>query len=1161
MSVRLIIGRSGSGKTTRCLDEIKAKLMENPQGNPILYIVPDQMTFLSEYQLVQTPELGGMIRAQVYSFTRLAWKILQETGGISRYHLNSTGISMLIQKIIEDKKEELHLYKRTADKAGFINQMEQMLIEFKRYCVEPQELIEVGQNEYSGKVLKDKLHDLQLIYENFERELTNKYIDSEDYFRLLSEKIGESKLLKEAEIYIDGFHGYTPQEYMIIEGLMKHCPQVTITLTLDKPFYGQGPDDLHLFRLTGENFRTLVEMAKVNELPVEEVRLKGQKRWGNSALQHLEAYFDTRPAKTYNGDHSIYMAEAVNRRAEIEGVARQIRHLVYKENYRYRDIAILMRNGQDYQEIIETIFGDYEIPYFIDQKRTMLHHPLVELIRSVLEIINSNWRYEPVFRAIKTELLFPFGQNVEKLREQMDLLENYVLAYGIKGDKWIKRERWKYRRVRGLELENVAQTDKERQIEQILNELRLMITAPILRLSRRLKKAESGRQLGEALYLFIEELDIPVKLESWKTIQEEKGNLVKAREHDQAWNAIIDILDQFVEILGNQSISLPAFLKIMEAGLESLRFSLVPPAMDQVLAGDLEKSRLSSVKVAFVIGMNEGVLPKKFTDDGILADEDREKIIVSGLKIAPSSRSRLLDEEFLAYMAFTTPSDQLYISYPLANEEGNALMPSLYIKRIQDLFPNYTRLVYMTDPNETIEVDQLSYISHENRSLSYLTSQLQMKKRQYPVADFWWDVYNWYVEGPKKETALRVLSSLTYKNGAKRLPNELSQELYGDHIQASVSRMELFHSCQFSHFAHHGLKLRERQMFRLEAPDIGELFHSALKHIAQTVMDSQLSWSELTREQSERLAKEAVEILAPKLQNEILLSSNRHAYIMRKLQQIITRASIILSEHAKASGFTPVGLEVDFGPKKELPPLTFKLRNGTNMQLVGRIDRVDKAEDENGVYLRIIDYKSSAQELNLAEVYYGVALQMLTYLDIILHHSKELIGQEAIPAGVLYFHVHNPMLNAKKIMTIEDIENELFKKFKMNGLVLGEENAVQLMDLSLDAGSTSNIVPAKMNKDGSFSKQSKIASKQEFSTISEYLHHLYVKTGNAITEGNVAISPYKLKDRTPCTFCSFKSFCQFDDSMEENQYRLLVPRSKDQAIQMMEKEVADNDDK
>lgn len=1153
MSVRLLIGRSGSGKTTQCLNEIRTKLKESPEGNPLIYLVPDQMTFVSEYQLINTPGLGGMIRAQVFSFTRLAWRILQETGGMSRYHLNSTGISMLIQKIIEEKKDELHLFKRAADKSGFVSQMEQMLIEFKRYCVQPSEL-EIQRNQHEEQTLQEKLHDLQLIYSGFEEAIFNKYIDSEDYFRLLSESIAKSSYLQQAEIYIDGFYSFTPQEYMIIEQLMRHCREVTITLTLDRSFHIHAPDDIHLFRQTGENCRTLYEIAAINDIKVTEVLLREQKRWQHPSLQHLESCFDSRPVEVFKGESAVHISQAVNRRAEIEGVARTIRMLVLEKNYRYRDIAVLMRNGQDYHEMIETIFSDYEIPYFIDQKRSMLHHPLVELIRSVLEIINGNWRYEPVFRAVKTELLFPLGQNPDILREKMDHLENYVLAYGIKGSKWTKRDRWIYRRFKGLEFENMVQTDSERKKEQELNELRLMITAPVLRLSRRLKKAENGRMLGEALYLFLEELDIPAKLEKWKIAEEEKGNLVKAREHDQAWNAIMDILDQFVEILGKETISLKSFSKILDTGLESLRFSLVPPAIDQVLAGDIEKSRLSDIKAAFIIGLNEGVLPAKFSDNGILADEDRERMLKNGLKIAPSSKTRLLDEEFIAYKAFVTPSESLYISYPLANEEGKALMPSLYIKRMQELFPNDKEEMYMTDPADLREEEQLTYIAHRNRSLSFLTAQLQLKKRNYPVFDYWWDVYNWYMTGAYKETARHVLSSLNYKNHVKKLSEHVSHDLYGETIQTSVSRMELFHSCPFSHYVQHGLKLRERQVFRLEAPDIGDLFHAALKYIADTVMKSNISWASLTKEQAVQLAKEAVETLAPRLQNEILLSSNRHAYIKQKLERIIGRASIILSEHAKVSGFSPVGLELSFGPKSELPPLTFRLRNGTKMQLVGRIDRVDKAEDDSGVYLRVVDYKSSARELNLGEVYYGLSLQTLTYLDIIISYSNALIGTEATPAGVLYFHVHNPMINAKGVLTSEEIEKKILEDFRMNGLILAEENAIRLMDLQLDTGK-SIVVPAEIKKDGTLAKRSKAASIQEFSDIRSYVRNMYVKTGNAIIDGNVQISPYKLKDRVPCTFCSYQSVCQFDQSMEENQYRLLMPRSKEQALEKMREEI------
>lgn len=1155
MSVRFLIGRSGTGKTTFCLEEIRSKLMKDPAGDPIIYIVPDQMTFLSEYKLISTPGLGGMIRGQVYSLTRLAWRILQETGGISRYHLNTVGISMLIRKIIEDKKEELKIFQKAADKNGFIQQMEQLMTEFKRYCIKPEELL-LKSSETKSKALKEKLHDLELIYSNFEEGLTGKYIDSEDYFRLLTEKAPSSMYLKNAEIYIDGFYSFTPQEYLIIEQLMKNCKQVTITFTLDQVFHNETPNELHLFRMSGENNQTIYEMAKTNGIEIEEIILDEQIRWKDPSLKHLEARFDSRPANKYEEETIIEISQGVNRRAELEGVSRKIKELVYSKGYRYRDIALLVRNGHEYHEVIETIFDDYDIPYYIDQKRTMLHHPLVELIRSSMEVINTNWRYEPVFRSVKTELLFPLQANYHRFREQMDRLENYVLAYGVQGDKWTKKNRWIYRRIRGLEFENVAQTNKEKELEQEINEMRLMVSAPILRLSRRLKKAKSGRMLAEALFLYLEELDIPTKLERWKMAEEEKGNLVKGREHDQAWNAIIELLDQFVEMLGDESVSVKQFASILDAGLETLRFSLVPPAMDQVIIADLEKSRLTDIKVGFVIGLNEGVLPAKFTDEGILADDDRENLISDGLKMAPSSKTRLLDEEFIAYKAFTTPSELLFISYPLANDEGKALMPSPFIKRLKELFPLIKEEVYLNDPSDLSEKEQLPYTTNIKTTLSYLTAQLQLKKRNYPIYDFWWDVYNFYINNDSwSERAKKVFSSLSFKNETKKLSEETTKDLYGDTIQGSVSKMELYHSCPFSYYAGHGLGLRERQIFRLEAPDIGDLFHAALKYIAETVLHKELQWTDLTREQCEILAKDAVNMLAPKLQNEILLSSNRHHYIKRKLEQIISRASLILSEHAKSSGFSPIGLELDFSQKGKLPPMSFGLKNGTKMELIGRIDRVDKGEDDNGLFLRVVDYKSSLKELNMGEVYYGLALQMLTYLDIVVTHSDKLIGAKADPAGVLYFHVHNPIIDSKKILSLDEIEEKIFKKFKMNGLMLGEEHAIRLMDITLSSGD-SNIVPAGINKDGSISKKSKIASKKEFNLLSQYVRNMYVETGNAITSGNVDISPYKLKSKTPCTFCSYKSICQFDQSIGTNDFRRLVPHSKENALDLMKKEVA-----
>ncbi|WP_042455193.1 helicase-exonuclease AddAB subunit AddB [Neobacillus dielmonensis] len=1160
MSLRIVVGRSGSGKSALFLDEIRSRLIENPEGTPIIYIVPEQMTFMSEYKLATDPEIGGMIRAEVFSFSRLAWRILQETGGISRTHLSSVGMNMLIRKIINEQKDQLKLFQRAADKTGFIQQVEQMIIELKRYCVSPDDLMEglgllESENSFDTKALHDKLADLEIIYQRFEDEMFGKYLDSEDYFQLLSEKISASKFLGEAEVYIDGFHRFSQQEYQVIQELMKQCKRVSIALTSESLTPQIAPDELDLFRAPKETCYTIYQIAETTGVELEQpVILSERKKWMDASLCHLEEYFDSRPVVPFRGDPNIEICQAVNRRAEIEGIAREIRELVRTNGYRYRDIALLVRNGADYHEILEPVFVDYQIPYFIDQKRTMLNHPLIELIRSSLEVIQSYWRYETVFRVIKTELIYPLHENPDIMREKMDRLENYCLAYGINGSKWTSKDRWVYRRIRGLELEVNVQTESEKKMELELNELKLMVTAPLLRLSRRLKKADNGRKLCEAVYLFLEELDIPAKLEKWKLAAEAEGSLVKAREHEQVWNAVIDLLDQYVEILGEEPASLASFASIIDAGLESLHFSLIPPALDQVLIGDLEKSRLASIKAVFVVGVNEGVLPAKMADEGILADDDREILQAAGIQIAPGSRIRLLDENFLAYQAFTAPGEKLYISYPLANDEGKALMPSSYIKRIKDMFPGVSEKLLVLDPAELTEAEQLNFVTNYTGTLAYLTSQLQWKKRNYPIPDLWWDVYNYYMNSGEANSAQKVFSSLFYTNQTVQLSKSTAEALYGDTIQASVSRMELFHACAFSHFAQHGLKLRERQVFRLEAPDIGELFHAALKQISETVNEQKLSWAMLSRQQCEELSKAAVNTLAPKLQNEILLSSERHHYIKRKLEQIITRASLVLSEHARSSGFSPIGLELWFGPNGDLPPLSFSLKNGKRMELAGRIDRVDMAKQEDdGVFLRVVDYKSSEKDVNLTEVYYGLALQMLTYLDIVITHSDKLVELKASPAGVLYFHVHNPFIQTSKSLTIEEIETEMVKKFKMNGLVLGDPNVVRLMDQTLESGN-SQIIAAGIKKDGQLTKNSKVASLDEFNQLKTYVRNLYQQAGEKIMGGQIDIAPYKLKDKIPCTFCSFKSVCQYDESLEANRFRILSPYSKDDVLSLIRKE-------
>ncbi|WP_214482482.1 helicase-exonuclease AddAB subunit AddB [Bacillus sp. SM2101] len=1168
MSLRFVIGRSGSGKTQTCINEIHQLLINDPMGDPIIYLVPDQMTFQSEYELINRPGIKGMIRAQVYSFSRLAWRVLQETGGISRYHLSTVGVSMLLRKIIEHRKSELKVFSKAAEKSGFITHVEGMLTELKRYCIDANELKQtheqliLKEDQPNKQVLADKLYDLQMIYQDLEAHLLMKYIDSEDYLRLLAEKMAQSSYLQNAHIYVDGFHNYTPQELDVLVQMMKTSKRVSITLTTDEQYDDYPPHDLHLFRMTGRTYQTITRLAKEASIDIESpVRLVENMRHAlQPSLHHLEQSLESRPSIPFQQRSNITLYQAVNRRAEVEGVAREITRLVRDEGYRYRDIALFIRNSNDYYDLLDTVFTDHHIPFFIDQKRSMLHHPLIELIRSSLEVVTANWRYDAVFRCVKTDLLFPQDSNINALREEMDYLENYVLAYGIHGDKWTNKKRWEYRRFQGLDLDSYVKTDEDVLFENRVNDLRNLIVPSLNSLQKRLTKAKCGREMCEAIYTFLEELHIPAKLTKMRDEAEADGHLVEGSEHSQVWKAVIDLLDQYVEVLGEEALPLHVFTNIIETGLESMQFALVPPAIDQVLIAHFDRSRYINIKGSFILGVNEGVIPLKPTDEGVLSEVERGMLHEIGVELAPGGREQLLDESFQIYMALSSPNEYLYISYPLANDEGKSLIPSSLINRIKDLYPELEEEVLVGDTSElTTAEEQLAFVTSPTVTLSHVATQLQAWKKGYPVEPLWWDVYNFIVSDAYWKTrGNRVFQSLFYENKEQPLKIETTKKLYGDTIKASVSRMERFKGCPFSHFASHGLKLKERQLFRLEAPDIGQLFHSALKMISDKLRNQHVDWSELSQEQCQLLAIEAVEKLAPRLQNEILLSSNRHHYVKRKLQHVLIRASVVLSEHARASGFTPVGLELPFGAGEELPAITFQLPNETKMELVGRIDRVDKAVGSQGVLLRIVDYKSSAKELNLAEVYYGLALQMLTYLDIVITHSTKWIGQQANPAGVLYFHVHNPMLQTKGKLAANDIEKELLKQFKMKGLLLGDEESIRLMDQSLEVG-RSDIVSAGIKKGGGFYAGSSIASAEEFSNLRKHVKNIFTDIGTHIMDGDVSISPYKLKEKTPCTFCSYKPFCQFDESFKENKYRILSDEKDHRILEKISKEVEEND--
>lgn len=1163
MTLRFVVGRSGTDKSKFCLGEIERQLLDNPQGDSIIYLVPDQMTFQEEYELLRRGIIKGSIRAHVFSFSRLAWRVFQETGGGAKKFVSSTGIQMMLRKITEENKADWQVFQNAIEKQGFMEKLEGMITEFKRYRITPEWLFELidqmgsFMHKYQGEeTLQHKLKELASIYEQLTDALKEHYIDSEDQLTLLGEKIPEASFLEGADIYVNGFHRLTPQELFVLEALMKKAKRMTVTLTLDELPYGEIPD-LDLFYQTKKTYLDLKRLAEECQVPIEKPTVLDPEREQFAEkpyFSHLERNFDRHPAVPYEDDVPVVLAEAVHPRAEVEGIAQEILRLVRDEQYRYRDVAVYIRQSETYHNLIQTIFQDYQIPVFVDEKRTMLNHPLIELIRSGLDMVESNWRYEAVFRVLKTDFIPVFDELHPLNRDGIDELENYVLEFGIRTrSQWLSEEPWIYQRFRGFDAKK--KTTKELEKEERINRLRLQVTDALADFDEKVRKARTVQDKCEAIYMWLEQLGVPVTLESWRDQYDEEGLIEQAREQEQVWDAVIHLLDEMVEMIGSETLSFSVFRQMLETGFESLEFAHVPPSMDHVIVATVDRSRTSSVKCAFLLGVNEGAWPLKPASDGIISEEERQLLTEHGLQLADSSSRKLLDDRFYVYLAFTAPSEYLWVSYTLADEEGNSKTPSPLISRLKDLFPKLNTRLLLEDEDEK---DPLRFISVPSKSRSVLTSQLAKYLRGYPMHKSYWDVLNWFLLNEPKETdTKRIFMSLFYENKPKNLSKHTAEKIYPKQLKTSVSRLETFYRCQYQHFARYTLNLEERPVYKLDAPDIGQLFHEALKQITDWLFQEGRSFRELNKLEAEQYARKATKKLSPVLQHQILFSSNRYQYILQKLEQVVIRAAKILTDQARRSEFTPAGVEVGFGPGQKLPPMVLPLKDGYELVLRGRIDRVDRADVNDQLFLRIIDYKSSRKDLSLTEVYYGLALQMLAYLDVILNHAEQWLGKGASPAGVLYFHVHNPMISDPSSLNAEDIEKEIFKQFKMKGLLLEDEDLVKRMDTELTSG-YSPVVPAGLKKNGGFYKRgSNTIEASLLEGLQDYVRKLMKNAGISIIDGKLGMDPYKMKNQLACSYCSFRSLCQFDPTLEENNFRMLKNLDDEDVLNQVKGEEGD----
>lgn len=1139
MSLRFYFGPSGSGKSHRIYEEIMQRAAQEP-GRNFLIIVPDQFTMQTQKDLVMRSDRGGILNIDVLSFGRLSHRILEEVGTKEMPVLDDTGKSLVLQKIAADLKEQLPAMGSLLHKQGYIHEVKSAISEFMQYGISTQDMDKLIASAEKRGALAMKLRDLKTLYRGFQDYIRDHFITTEETLDVLRRSLVKSKILPDSVVVFDGFTGFTPIQNRLIQELMRVCEETIVTVTIgeeEDPYQMDG--EQKLFHLSKKTVADLVKLAAEAEVTRgEDVFVKGgpNRFTEASALCYLEQNLFRYQYEPYTEKQcEIRMFEALSPREEVHQTALYIRKLIREEGLTYRDIAVVIGDLEGYASYVETEFGQLEIPCFLDRTRGIVLNPMIEYIKSALQLYIRDFSYDTVFHFLRSGM-------ADISREEIDELENYVIRTGARGYRTYSRL---FTRKTEEMQQGSGQEDTERAEETMerLNRIRQQFTdtVEILHMAPRAKAGE----YVDHLYDFLEQNQVQQKLLNYQQQFEQEGDLAKAREYAQIYRLVMDLLDQIYELLGEEEISLQEFADILEAGFGEITVGTIPQNVDRIVVGDMERTRLKQVKVLFFLGVNDGNIPKNASKGGIISDMDREFLIESGTEMAPSPRQQMYIQRLYLYLNMTKPSERLYLSYAKVNSDGKGIRPSYLIDTVRKLFPQLA----VEYPQNRSRLEQIEgrqegarYLAEELRE--YADGTLREEERQ----DFYL-MYRAYEADPEGRDRLTAAAFRRYKeSGLSRI---VARALYGRQLENSVSRLETYAACACRHFLQYGLSLQEREEFGFEVSDMGNVYHAVLENFAGKLAESGRTWWDFDENFATQAIKEAVEGYAATYGETVLYSSARNEYAITRMSRILTRTVLTLQQHLKQGSFQPDDYELSFRFAENLDSIHVDLSEEEKMHLQGRIDRIDVSEDAEHVYVKVIDYKSGNKKFDLAALYYGLQLQLVVYMNAAMElESRKHPDKEIVPAALLYYHIDDPTIETPVELTQEQINEEILTKLRMNGVVNSDPAVVERLDRFLQ--DKSKVIPVEKKKDGSFSARSGILSREELHVVSAYVDTKIRQIGREILDGKIAANPYEKGNEEACTYCAYKKVCGFDGSIPGYEKRQLEDLDKQTLMQRMQ---------
>lgn len=1141
MSLRFCFGPSGSGKSHRIYEEIMQRAAEEP-GRNFLIIVPDQFTMQTQKDLVMRSDRDGILNIDVLSFGRLSHRILEEVGTKEMPVLDDTGKSLVLQKVAADLKEQLPAMGSLLHKQGYIHEVKSAISEFMQYGISTQDMDKLITSAQKRGALAMKLKDLKTLYRGFQDYIRDHFITTEETLDVLRRSLSKSKILKGSVVVFDGFTGFTPIQNRLIQELMRVCAETIVTVTIgvgEDPYKMDGEQKLfHLSKKTVADLEKLAAEAEVER--GEDLFVKGgPNRFAKApALHYLEQNLFRYQYEPYAGEQQeIHMFEALSPREEVHQTALYIRHLIREQGMTYRDIAVVIGDLEGYASYVETEFGQLEIPCFLDRTRGIVLNPMIEYIKSALQLYIKDFSYDTVFHFLRSGM-------ADISREEIDELENYVIRTGARGYRTYSR--LFTRRTEELQGNAEGSEQAEEKTMERLNRIRqqFMDAVEILHMGSQ----EKAGDYVSHLYDFLEQNQVQQKLLNYQQQFEKEGDLSRAREYAQIYRLVMDLLDQVYELLGEEEISRQEFADILEAGFGEITVGTIPQNVDRIVVGDMERTRLKQVKVLFFLGVNDGNIPKNASKGGIISDMDREFLIESGTEMAPSPRQQMYIQRLYLYLNMTKPSEQLYLSYAKVNSEGKGIRPSYLIDTVRKLFPAMS----VEYPQNRSRLEQIEgrqegarYLAEELRE--YVEGTLPEEERQ----DFYLMYRAYEADAAGRDLLTRAAFRRYRESGLSRI---VARALYGQQLENSVSRLETYAACACRHFLQYGLSLQEREEFGFEASDMGTVYHAVLENFAGKLAESNLTWWDFTEDFAAKAVKESVEAYAATYGETVLYSSARNEYAITRMSRILTRTVLTLQKHLKQGSFQPDDYELSFRFAEDLDSIHVDLSEDEKMHLQGRIDRIDVSEDAEHVYVKIIDYKSGNRKFDLAALYYGLQLQLVVYMNAAMEmESRKHPDKEIVPAALLYYHIDDPTIETPVELTDEQINEQILAKLRMNGVVNSDPEVVERLDRYMQDKSV--VIPVEKKKDGSFSARSGVLSREEMQLISSYVDAKIRSIGREILDGKIAANPYEKGNEEACTYCAYKKVCGFDGSIPGYEKRQLEDLDKQALMQRMQKTV------